>query len=296
MPKLFVFLIVVLTACGDSPGGGLDFDRNKPVYEGEGDDPGKSASGCYPAFQDEELNVVTWNIKFFSESNTDLDKVKSIVEDLDADIIAVQEINSISSFNTLANLMTDWEGYSVDIGGSLDLGYLVKESSFTSVGSISTDFNTILRPAAVINVKHVSGLDVTLFNIHLKCCGNGYSQRVSASNSMKNTLDANYASSQIIVLGDFNDEISTSSSPFQNFISDASDYRFADMTVATGSGSNFSYACTEVSYCPSHIDHIMISNELFDAFTRVQTIKPEPCVSGYSFDVSDHRPVLASFK
>lgn len=291
-----VILIGGFISCEDSQGGGLVYNPDDGGIVGSGVDPGKAASTCYPAFADNELNVATWNIEFLSTTNTDLSKVKSIVENLDADIIAIQEINSISSFNSLANSLPEWQGYSVDIGGSLDLGFLVKTDAFTSIGPIDTDFNTLLRPAVKMTVTHASGIEVTLFNIHLKCCGDGRDQRIAASNTMKSILDSDYPGSAIILLGDFNDEIHSTDSPFQNFKDDSSDYRFADIGVALGSGDNFSYPCTGPSYCPSHIDHILISDELFDKVGLVQTIKPESCVNSYSQDVSDHRPVLASFK
>ena len=69
---IVLLLLGVVVGCSDSQGGGLDFDPDDIGGVGEGIDPGKGASACYPAFADTELNVVTWNIEFLNSSNTDL--------------------------------------------------------------------------------------------------------------------------------------------------------------------------------------------------------------------------------
>lgn len=301
MKKLFLigFLACFLNACNDSQGGGLVFNPDDGIIPGDdgtvntGLDPGKAANDCYPAFADDELNVVTWNIEFLSEENTNFDKVSEIVEDLDADVIAIQEINSISGFVNLANQLPEWTGYYRDIGGSLDLGFLVKTDAFLSIGEVFEAVDTSPRETIGIELTHISGLEVTLLNIHLKCCGEpgDFEQREQASIAIKNYIDQNLADEAVILLGDFNDEIASSSSPFQNFKEDASNYQFADIGIANGSSFNFSYPSW-----PSHLDHLLITDELFDLVGLVQTITAEDCVSSYSSQVSDHRPVLASFK
>ena len=72
MKQLLVLISFVyfLVSC-DPPGGGLVYDPDQfEKKEYEGIDPGKESSGCYPAFDDDELNIATWNIEFFSKSNT----------------------------------------------------------------------------------------------------------------------------------------------------------------------------------------------------------------------------------
>ena len=51
----------------------------------------------------DEIEVMTWNIKDFPISNNTIDYVNEIITDLTPDIIAFQEINNTSAFNTLAN-------------------------------------------------------------------------------------------------------------------------------------------------------------------------------------------------
>ena len=112
-----------------------------------------------------------------------------------------------------------------------------------------------------------------------------------ASIAIKEYVDTNLSDKAVIVIGDFNDEITGLSTPFQNFIDDSNNYEFADMAIAEGNEAGWSYPSW-----PSHIDHILITDELFDKVRNVQTVLPEDCVIGYDGNVSDHRPVLASFK
>ena len=81
---------------------------------------------------------------------------------------------------------------------------------------------------------------------------------------------------------------------FQNFINDSTNYKFVDMDIAHSSSSNWSYPSW-----PSHLDHILITNELFDEFenegSSVQTIRLEEYFDNgwteYENYISDHRPV-----
>ena len=82
---------------------------------------------------------------------------------------------------------------------------------------------------------------------------------------------------------------------FINFINDSENYLFVDEDIAYGSNANWSYPSW-----PSHLDHILITNELFDNFNKqdalAMTVKIEEVLTGgwaeYEKYVSDHRPVV----
>ena len=295
----FALGLLFLTNCGsDNPNPAGDEDPGGDNTTEPGD-PDKSASECYPAFEENELNVVTWNIQFFPlVGNSTIGKVQEIVESLDADIIAIQEIAEPSEFVAMAGEMIGWTGVYADVRFTQEIGYLYKQSAFTSFGELTElfgdDSNAFPREVVRVDATHVSGLEVTFMNIHLKCCGGSGSEeqmrREAASTRMKEYIDANLADRAVILLGDFNDGISEDDTPFQNFKDDPN-YIFADQEIADGSESNWSYPSW-----PSHLDHILISDELFDMVRNVQTVIPENCVTNYGSRVSDHYPVLASFK
>ncbi len=69
---------------------------------------------------------------------------------------------------------------------------------------------------------------------------------------------------------------------------------FADATIANGETTVWS-----LPNCPKHLDHILISNELFADFSNsefeVEKIRVHDFMSGglmeYDYYISDHRPV-----
>mgnify|MGYP001215660324 CR=1 FL=1 len=119
-------------------------------------------------------------------------------------------------------------------------------------------------------------------------------RRYDAIGLLREYIDTNLSDKNVIVLGDLNDDISESSSNnvFQLVLDDPN-YQFADIDIANGSSSNWSFPSW-----PSHLDHILITNELFDEFntSEVQTIKLDQYISGgwgqYDQNISDHRPVF----
>ena len=78
------------------------------------------------------------------------------------------------------------------------------------------------------------------------------------------------------------------------YIDDHTNYLFADMPIAQGDLAAWSFP-----NWPSHIDHIIISNELFSIFDNEHsfctTIKIDDYLDGgffeYDQNISDHRPV-----
>ena len=88
---------------------------------------------------------------------------------------------------------------------------------------------------------------------------------------------------------DLNDNLNDSENNniFLPFLEDRESYIFVDEYFEI---DNYSYP----SY-PSHIDHILISNEVFDYHLNTETIKLDNYMVGgwgrYDSYVSDHRPV-----
>ena len=249
---------------------------------------------CLTPQSAETLEVVTWNIERFPMTSNSVSTVVDIIQNMDVDIIAIQEISEVSAFTQVANSLEGWGGEFFNVRGGIELGYFYKTSEISSFGNLETLFpnqnSPFPREPVVVEVTHVNGLTVKLVNLHLKCCNDGTARRLVASNTMKEYFDENESDTNLIVLGDFNDDLNTGT-PFQNFIDDSENYEFADIDIARGSSQNWSFPSF-----PSHIDHILISNELFDNHVSSATIKLSGCVSGYSRDVSDHRPVMSVFR
>ncbi len=125
-------------------------------------------------------------------------------------------------------------------------------------------------------------------------------RRFDASNLIDEYIVDHYSNDKVILLGDLNDILTDSpaNNVFEVFIDDLDNYFFADMGIAEGSNSNWSYPTW-----PSHIDHILITNELFGEYindgSSVETIRLDDYFSswyGYDNNVSDHRPVGVKIK
>ena len=137
-----------------------------------------------------------------------------------------------------------------------------------------------------------------LINIHLKCCGSTGSseeaRRYEATVNLSSYISNNLSDKNVLVLGDLNDDIAESSqnNVFQMILEDPENYLFVDFDIANGSSSDWSYPTW-----PSHLDHILITNELFDELDNsdIQTIKIDEYLDGgwseYDQNISDHRPV-----
>lgn len=248
-------------------------------------------ANCIPQLSAETFDIVTWNIEQFPKSGNTISLLATIIPTLNADIIAVQEIGSTANFNTLVAALPGWSG--VVSGGSLRTGYLYKNSEVT-VSAVTyplVDASAFPRSPMFITATHTSGLEVTLINLHLKCCddGNSIPRRRDASQKLKAYIDANLSNKAVVMLGDYNEDITQpeGNDVFTNFVNDSNNYKFADMTIAQCSSENWSYPSW-----PSHLDHILITNELFDKVVETRTLKLNVCESQYYGSVSDHRPVM----
>jgi hypothetical protein len=149
------------------------------------------------------------------------------------------------------------------------------------------------------------GEDYVIINNHFKCCGDGTldtnnasdeeNRRLTATTFLKQYIDSLFINERVIVVGDLNDVLTDSpnNNVFQSIIDDTVNYMFADFPIALGNPTDFSYPSW-----PSHLDHILITNELFADFSKpnsiVSCIRIDDYMSSwnaYDNNISDHRPV-----
>lgn len=259
---------------------------------------------------DSTFDVLTWNIEWFPKNGqTTIDYVAQIIKALDVDVLAIQEVDDISSFKELTGGLSAYEGY-LESSYFAGLAYIYKKASIQindiyEIYTTSAYWSPFPRSPMVMDLSYGNERFI-LINNHFKCCGDGdmeisdqddeETRRYIASNLLKKYIDDNFPSENVIVLGDLNDVLTDAveNNVFQQIIDDNENYFFADSEIASGNESQWSYPTW-----PSHIDHICITNELFDELEKsgsaVQTIKLEEYISGgwstYDEDISDHRPV-----
>jgi endonuclease/exonuclease/phosphatase family metal-dependent hydrolase len=290
MINRFAFILILLVSLF------ISCDNNKSNDEPVEPDDGVDFSTCLTSESEDVLEVMTWNIEHFPiEGEETMKLVTQIIQEQSPDLIAFQEISNKTSFDDLDAALTDYDGQ-IYISGDINQGYFYKTSDITVIGNIqaisSGDSYAFPRAPVKISVRHKNGIETNLINVHLKCCGgiDNYLRRMDASEQLKQYIDTNLPDDKVIVLGDFNDEIygiPDDENPFLNFLNDTENYEFADMALAQSDKSDWSYP-----NWPSHIDHILITNELFDQASETVTVSYDGCYDEYFDMVSDHRPLI----
>jgi endonuclease/exonuclease/phosphatase family metal-dependent hydrolase len=270
----------------------------------------------------ERLDVATWNIEWFgSTSNgpTDLERqfnnVRAIIEGAEVDLWGVQEIASPALFQTLLDSLGD--GYSGALASytqTQKIGFIYRNEVVdrVSVGHILESFNYEFAGRPPLEMRTTvtlpdTSLSVTFITVHLKCCNrtaSDYERRQESSTRLKNHIDFLRANQAVVVLGDFNDRVTTSTrsgfpSPFENILDDTQRYRF--VTYEAEARGEHSYIGSPS--LRSMIDHILITHPLFNAYVEESARAWEelPAIlwnydrTSYVSHVSDHLPVYAGF-
>ena len=273
---------------------------------------GDGNSNFIPNFDsDSTLSVITWNVEWFPKHLQTVKSMAELIVDLNSNIFGLQEITNSSDFNQLINKINDldsldqWVGFRAGDGNYQELAYIIKTSLVNIIDtpySILNEYDHYFayREPYVIKVSYLNN-EFIIINSHYKCCGDGSLEidywdeeyrRKQASLYLKSYIDNNFPNDNVIVIGDMNDELNDPvvDNVFLYFIQDNANYKFVDMDIALGDSTNWSYPGW-----PSHIDHILITNELFDLFessaSSVQTICLDEYINNYYQYISDHRPV-----
>jgi endonuclease/exonuclease/phosphatase family metal-dependent hydrolase len=260
------------------------------------------------------FDVATWNIEFFpKEGQETIDYVIEIIEEMELDVIAIQEIDDENQFEELLDLLQGYEGFYQE-NSFLGLGFIYNAQSVTLEESYElytgSDFgNPFPRRPLVMELTFMGEHSFTVINNHFKCCGDSFldendfwdeeTRRAYASELLLDYMDSFLPTENVIMLGDLNDLL-TDPAPhnvFQTLI-DSENYLFADMGIAQGGVGQWSFPSW-----PSHLDHILISDELYSvllsAETQIETIQIDDFFpggfNGYEDFVSDHLPVAIGF-
>lgn len=159
------------------------------------------------------------------------------------------------------------------------LPYLVQIE--TNIGGIKKEINLI-----DIHARANSGSDMMKYN-----------QRKYDVEYLKNALDTEYPNSNLMILGDFNDDVKISvvgptiPSSYQKIVEDTD--RYNALTLGISQAGAYSFLSSG-----GFLDHIVISNELTDQYipNSIAVYDPRRDISGYTTNTSDHGPVIARFE
>ncbi len=267
------------------------------------------------------FDIITWNIENFTNENdaNPAERVRYVIAAIKAfgaDVVAVQEITDNFSFQQVLAGLEGWDGYrDNEYSGWQKLAYLWNTATVTVTDGpyniFGWDSNSFPRRPLVLECTY-AGQPLVIVNNHLKCCGDGIiaadpdqngdgwiedeeTRRLNAVIQLDQWIRENHPDAAVIVLGDLNDKLTdTPSANVFNVFLDAPDlYAFADMALATGSSSYWSFRYS------SHIDHILVTDELFgplgQAATEVRTFRMDSYLESgwgeYETNLSDHLPV-----
>ena len=284
---ILIAAVFLVNSCGES-------DSVAPI------DPNPFAG--YEFGNDDQFEIVTWNLKEFPLSgDATIEAMAWAVEAIDADVYGLQEINSGYRFNQLVDALPGYEGFRSD-DNSYNLAWLYKTATVTvdTIYEIFPDAQPLPRAPLVMECEW-NGVPLVLIDNHFKCCGNGiidYNdtwdeeyRRLQSCLMIHQYVTDEFPDSRVVMVGDLNDYLTdaTVNNVFTVFIDDTQNFSFADMAIAQGLESIPSYISG------GHLDHIMVSNELFTAVDAadavVQTINLDALFGAYRSVISDHRPV-----
>ena len=256
---------------------------------------------------EETFEVMTWNIQNFPKTEFTINYSAKIINAIDPDLIGLQEIQSDSAFFALIDKLNDidtnnWSGYRANTDKwKMNLAYIYK-TEIIKVQKVyeiyDGDYHAFPRRPLVMEFEFEEEPFV-IINNHLKAKSGekNRNRRIDACQKLEKFIADEFPNTNVILLGDLNDQISDpeEENVFQVFLDNPDKYKFADQEIAADSTADWSYPYWKYR---GHIDHILISNELFDEFenSEVKTITIDKFMEGgndarYKY-ITDHRPVV----
>jgi endonuclease/exonuclease/phosphatase family metal-dependent hydrolase len=266
--------------------------------------------------KEETLDIVTWNIQNFPKAgDTTLVYVGHILLAIDADVYALQEIQSDSSFIRLRDYMNsldtknEWRSYRAtsDERWNMNVAYLYKSeisdfALFYEIYHEETPENKAAFPRHPLIMKwEYKNELIYVINNHLKARGSDSdkARRRQAITLLDAFITTTLPDANVIVLGDMNDQVTKprEDNVFNLILDKPEEYKFVNYELAADSTADWSYPYWKYR---GFIDNIMVTNELFDNFDAVKTIVIDRYMEGgndarYKM-IGDHRPIGARFR
>jgi hypothetical protein len=283
------------------------------------------------------LEVVNWNVEWFGspaagfgpdDKELQYSNVGSVLGQLNADVFALLEVVDTLRLNKLVASMPGYAYRVADFGSAADnntdpdyrlaqkLAFVyrtsvVKNPQFTSFfrstqGTSYTNWSSGRFPFVMQADVVLNGVTrpVTFVAIHAKANTDpvltSYARRKAAADELKAKLDADYAGKNVVVLGDFNDDldqtitagIAPPITSYSAFTSDAVNYASPTLQELSLTGQKSTVGYNDV------IDHVVTSKALYNAYikgtTEIQT-GVTSTIPNYGSTTSDHYPILTRY-
>ncbi|MDZ7808307.1 MAG: hypothetical protein U5K71_14515 [Gracilimonas sp.] len=151
---------------------------------------------------------------------------------------------------------------------------LIYKSGLVTVNSaqvILTDYDHEFAGRPPVEVQLTAAVDgqsadIVAILLHAKCCTDNedYERKEAGAIALKSYLDTTWPDANVIVFGDFNDDVDTSissgrESVYKAFVDDSTNYTFPTKELSdNGISSTVNY--------PDVIDHHLNSNEMYSFY------------------------------
>ncbi|NRT15660.1 endonuclease I/chitodextrinase [Flavobacterium sp. 28A] len=296
--------------------------------------------------KDKTLDIATWNVAWFGDEtnspaagksdsdNIQKEAVKAVLQNLDADIYAVEEVSDdvllgqmVSEMNDYSFVLSNATSYPNDTTGPTQkVGFIYKNKTVKAV-STKVLLKTI-HPyynggdaSALANYPEadktrffasgrlpfmltanvtIDGTEkqINIIDLHARANTSGdaqgkYDMRKFDVEVLKDSLDTQYPNANLILLGDYNDDVdftvsditTTTASSYAAYVKDTANYFVPTKTLSDAGFRSY------VTY-ENMIDHITLSNELANLYLPESArVHYEFYTSDYTKTASDHFPV-----
>ncbi|MBC7381456.1 MAG: T9SS type A sorting domain-containing protein [Bacteroidia bacterium] len=279
---------------------------------------GKTFSQTIPKLSNDTLlDIACWNVEWFGDTQygpTDetlqYNNIKAMMLQTDFDILAMEEISNITTYNNLSAetaVAAKYDTYISTFSATQKMGLYWKKSMFEVVGvntlNILTNenYNFATRPPLQVCLKTKGGTKTdTLYVIvlHMKAQTDNtitpYTRRKGAADALKTYIEQSLENKKYVIVGDWNDDLSVSiyngmTTPYLNFLN--AEYTFPSKELTTAGKKSFVRGT-------AMIDHIMQSKTL-DSFYYKNTAQVFDIAANYISDygntTTDHYPVYAFY-
>lgn len=281
-----------------------------------------------------KLRIASYNIRNFDydvRSNTPTNKTHlvKIINEMNADIIAVQEINEKEEFINMidSSYKSTYKAVLTDCGGShgQKLGFIYNANKLELV-DFKEDLRTVnpnrgnqqhqglcyngSRPLAIAIFKNLeTKKKMVAISVHLKAGGRAtnikkrFKQINIISNVVKEFQTNGYPN--VVVMGDFNStEYIRKGQNYEKFKKSVQQMNMGDATKNLKCSAYWWGGTQDFRQYPSTLDHILISNNLLkgskakvESYGHCKKLNCQATFEdemGVSFDeVSDHCPIVA---
>lgn len=300
--------------------------------------PENEISKAEPVAPDKTLETVTWNLEWYgdgtyseqsgnegpSDETQQLKNILKVTDSLNADLYAFQEIYSQKALNDISKNMSGYRGFVAN-----HINWIQKTAVIFNTNTIDS-----LASGSITNVREEYQQDweyywagrlpmyfsfnYTFENtteefyaviIHGKAntgdndeeYKEAYERRKRAAEGLYYYLKDHKPNANIILLGDYNDDVDQSiyynsegkyqETPYYQFVNDSTNFDVITKELSdSGQSASINYE--------DLIDHITVSDELFDNYVQNSTAiynAPQSYIDNYGHTTSDHLPVWAKF-